>query len=149
MQYIYVENNQIAGNPQELPKNWKNISNFYVLNDDQLKSYGWYRFRFVEAEISDNQFYDGSNFVIEENEVVEYQKVRNKTQQEIENEIEEVWRSIRYRRNQLLLECDWTQLPDNALPSTKKEEWTSYRQMLRDITTQSDPFNIVWPTIPV
>lgn len=149
MKYIYVENNQIAGNPQELPKNWKNISNFHLLDDVQLKSYGWYPFRFVEADINSNQFYDGSDFVIEENEVVEYQKVRNKTPQEIENEINGQWIFIRYQRNELLTQCDWTQLHDSPLSEQKQGEWQTYRQSLRDITLQSDPFNIIWPTIPL
>jgi hypothetical protein len=89
MKYILVENGNIVGNPMELPRNWANISNFYLFDNETLKQYGWYPFRFVEAEINSNQFYDGSDFVIEENEVVEYQKVRNKTPQEIEAIISE------------------------------------------------------------
>lgn len=148
MKYIYVEDNKIAGNPEELPKNWKNVSNFYLLDDEQLKNYGWFPFRFVEAEILPNQFYDGSDFVVEENEVVEYQKVRNKTPQEIEQENEDTWTSIRYSRNELLTECDWTQLSDSPLTNQKKQEWIVYRQALRDITFQVNPFNVIWPTKP-
>jgi hypothetical protein len=29
-----------------------------------------------------------------------------------------------------------------------KEVWAAYRQALRDVTLQPDPFNIVWPTPP-
>jgi hypothetical protein len=43
----------------------------------------------------------------------------------------------------------WTQLPDAALTNTETANWASYRQALRNITTQSDPFNIIWPTAPV
>ena len=32
--------------------------------------------------------------------------------------------------------------------SGKRGEWETYRQELRDITTQPDPFNITWPSIP-
>ena len=46
----------------------------------------------------------------------------------------------------MLQECDWTQLSD--IPTATKELWQSYRQSLRDITTQSNPFNIVWPDKP-
>jgi hypothetical protein len=28
------------------------------------------------------------------------------------------------------------------------EEWRTYRQALRDITNQSSPFTITWPTKP-
>jgi hypothetical protein len=148
MKYILVENGKIVGNPMELPRNWANISNFYLFDNETLKQYGWYPFRFVESEINSNQFYDGSDFVIEEDEVVEYQKVRNKTPEEIEEELNGQWTAIRYRRNEFLTECDWTQLQDSPLSEQKQQEWQTYRQSLRDITEQSDPFNIVWPTKP-
>ncbi len=148
MKYILVKDGKISGNPTDLPKSWENISNFHVFDNETLKQYGWYPYRFVEANINSNQFYDGSDFVIEENEVVEYQKVRNKTQQEIEDETEGRWRAIRYQRNTLLLECDWTQLADSPLTNQKQTEWQIYRQSLRDITTQSNPFSINWPTPP-
>lgn len=39
---------------------------------------------------------------------------------------------IRNHRNKLLQECDWTQTPDNPLPSEQKASWAAYRQELRD-----------------
>ena len=56
------------------------------------------------------------------------------------------WPIVRTERNQLLQASDWTQLPD--VPLTTKEAWAAYRQALRDVTLQPDPFNIVWPTPP-
>lgn len=56
------------------------------------------------------------------------------------------WESIRHQRNLKLTACDWTQLPDVPIPT--KEAWAAYRQALRDITKQPDPFNIVWPAEP-
>ena len=58
------------------------------------------------------------------------------------------WEAIRADRNYRLALCDWTQLPDAPLTNIETQEWASYRQALRDITTQSDPFNIQWPTPP-
>lgn len=55
------------------------------------------------------------------------------------------WKSVRAERNQRLADCDWTQLPDAPVDA---EAWATYRQDLRDITTQPDPFNIVWPETP-
>lgn len=55
------------------------------------------------------------------------------------------WASVRDERNRLLAECDWTQVPDATVD---KQAWLDYRQALRDITTQTDPINIVWPTPP-
>ena len=54
-----------------------------------------------------------------------------------------------YKRNNLLIESDWTQLPNNPLTVEKQQLWAIYRQALRDITTQSGyPRNIVWPIKP-
>lgn len=53
----------------------------------------------------------------------------------------------RYKRNTLLTECDWTQLPD--VPIATKEAWAVYRQALRDITDQPDQRNVTWPVAPV
>lgn len=58
---------------------------------------------------------------------------------------EQQWQSIRTERNRKLYDCDWTQLPDAPVDSAA---WAVYRQELRDVTNQSDPFEIVWPTPP-
>jgi hypothetical protein len=55
------------------------------------------------------------------------------------------WTVIRAERNKLLSDCDWTQLPDAPADAAA---WTTYRQALRDITTQANPFAIVWPESP-
>lgn len=148
MKYILVENNQIKSYPRELPISWNNISNFNVLDDATLKTFGWYPYRFVAVDLFDNMIVDGSNMVVEENEVVEYQIARPKRQDEIDSEIEALWGNIRNRRNMLLNECDWTQLSDSPLTEEKKLEWRVYRQDLRDITNQEDPHNIIWPIKP-
>lgn len=56
------------------------------------------------------------------------------------------WPIVRQERDQLLQASDYTQLPD--VPLTDKAAWATYRQALRDVTTQTDPFNIVWPVAP-
>jgi hypothetical protein len=55
------------------------------------------------------------------------------------------WTVIRAERNKLLAASDWTQLPD---ASADTAAWATYRQALRDITTQANPFAIVWPESP-
>ena len=55
------------------------------------------------------------------------------------------------KRNQLLAESDWTQLPDAraAMGAEKAAEWDAYRQALRDITDQPGyPAEINWPVKP-
>lgn len=54
--------------------------------------------------------------------------------------------AVRADRNRRLTECDWTQLADSPVD---KAVWATYRQSLRDITTQEGfPWTIQWPTQP-
>lgn len=76
-------------------------------------------------------------------------EVRDATEQEIEERLSLRWDEVRVTRNRLLTESDWTQLDDAPFDSTKKSLWKKYRQDLRDITKQSDPFNITWPVKPI
>jgi hypothetical protein len=147
--YIQVENSEVKGYPRPIPQNWADVSNFYLLDDEKLRSYGWFPVRFVpNPNKTENSVVTGQTFVIEGTEVVQYEQVREKTQQEIDQETTTMWQNIRSKRNTLLLGSDWTQLVDCPLTEEKKTEWQMYRQQLRDITNQEDPYNISWPTEP-
>ena len=64
-------------------------------------------------------------------------------------ELEEQWNIIRTQRNQLLKDCDWTQISDYNLELENKKDWVIYRQELRDLPeVQLNPFDILWPTRP-
>lgn len=61
----------------------------------------------------------------------------------------EKWVAVRAERNARINAADWTQLEDAPFDASKKHDWKKYRQALRDLPqTQTDPFNIVWPTPP-
>jgi hypothetical protein len=70
----------------------------------------------------------------------------NASQSEIDYRLENQWFIIRQTRNELLAECDWTQLAD--VSAETKLIWSEYRQSLRDITSQTNPFSITWPVKP-
>ena len=62
-------------------------------------------------------------------------------------------RLLREQRNQLLQQSDWRMVAD--YPGTNQTEWQTYRQALRDITTQTPSLDvdgnltgITWPTPP-
>lgn len=56
------------------------------------------------------------------------------------------WEEVRARRNKLLDQCDYTQMPDYP---GDKTAWAAYRQALRDIpTTFTDPASVTWPSRP-
>lgn len=55
------------------------------------------------------------------------------------------WDVIRAERNRLLVVSDWTQLPDAPVDAAA---WATYRQALRDVTDQANPFAVIWPQGP-
>ena len=78
------------------------------------------------------------------------QTIRPYTPEEIEaakNAAEEAAaNAARVKRNALLIESDWTQLPDAPVDAVA---WATYRQDLRDISDQSGfPADVVWPVPP-
>jgi hypothetical protein len=55
-------------------------------------------------------------------------------------------KSVREQRSTKLADCDWTQVADSPVDKTA---WATYRQALRDITTQSGfPWTVTWPDAP-
>jgi hypothetical protein len=62
---------------------------------------------------------------------------------------ESVASKARLRRSHLLVQSDWTQLPNSPLTPEAQQSWATYRQALRDITSQAGfPLDIEWPTFP-
>ena len=54
--------------------------------------------------------------------------------------------AMRRQRTEKLKDSDWTQIADSTADKTA---WATYRQALRDITTQSGfPWDITWPDAP-
>lgn len=57
--------------------------------------------------------------------------------------------NMRAQRNLMIARTDWTQLPDAPLSAESKTAWATYRQALRDITSQAGfPWTVNWPTQP-
>jgi hypothetical protein len=60
--------------------------------------------------------------------------------------VEKLASEARVKRNELLAASDWTQVIDAPVDQAV---WATYRQELRDITTQPGfPENIIWPMQP-
>ena len=54
--------------------------------------------------------------------------------------------AVRKTRGDKLAQSDWTQVADAPVD---KEAWATYRQALRDITTQTGfPWEVTWPDAP-
>ena len=67
----------------------------------------------------------------------------------------EYW--FRQVRNNKLFKSDWTQTIDSPLTESKKTEWATYRQALRDLPSTTKPSldengqltNVDWPDEPI
>ena len=72
--------------------------------------------------------------------------VHDYTAEEIIDREQQEATEVRAKRNQLLKDSDWTQIPDCTVDKTV---WATYRQELRDITIQEGfPFNVTFPAMP-
>ena len=72
-------------------------------------------------------------------------KVESTTADEQTELINQKWNEIRNTRNILLQDTDWRASSDLTL----SDAWKTYRNELRQIPqTQTDPYNITWPTEP-
>ena len=102
---------------------------------------------------------DATNLVLPENFSSEYYRyIFDNGSLRLENDAEiaerdfpdeDYWNKLRRDRDQLLLESDWTQALDSPLSDSKKTEWATYRQNLRDLPgTVSDPSNVSFPAKP-
>jgi hypothetical protein len=58
------------------------------------------------------------------------------------------WDIVRAERDLLLDKCDWWVTKAIEKNATISAEQQAYRDALRDITEQSNPFEVVWPTAP-
>ena len=75
-----------------------------------------------------------------------------------ELETAEPFRLLREERNLRLTQTDWTGMDDNGLSTSKKTEWKTYRQSLRDLPSSTTPkldsfgdldlTSVTWPTKP-
>lgn len=100
---------------------------------------------------------DSKNYVVDGQAVAipekpsEFHKFNWDTKQWVDPRTPETeWVAVRTKRDALLQTSDWTDTGSAParLGATLYQLWQNYRQALRDITTQTDPFNIVWPTPP-
>lgn len=79
---------------------------------------------------------------------VQTYSIQDLSQEEIQEVDNDRWNIVRKKRDDLLLESDWVVLPHSPITGSNLNEWIQYRQDLRDVTNQSNPFEITWPTKP-
>jgi len=149
--YVKTINNTVDEFPysiKKLRKDNSGVSFPLEINEETLISFGV--FSIVRGEFPENISHTetavhASAPVLVEGVWTLPWVVRDKTADEIASEAS----SVRYERDELLTQCDWTQMPDSPLDDNTKASWATYRTELRDISEQAGfPTNITWPTAP-
>jgi len=122
---------------------------FADITDDELLSSSIYPFVQVDTPevnysqsltettpiFSESKYYQQWDIGLLDPTVVEYDKSLE-------------WRTVRRKRTELLQDSDWVLLPHSPITGSKLDEWIQYRQDLRNITNNDNPFEIEWPTKP-
>jgi hypothetical protein len=124
----------------------------YCTDDHILLNYDSLTEDYIEGE------HDGTKYYIDNREPFlipdapnDYSKFDHDTKQWVKRQTDEQrWDMVRFVRYKKLESSDWTDTlsAKSRLGDSLYEQWQTYRQALRDITTQADPFNITWPTPP-
>lgn len=146
MLYIKIDADNNPVNHPVSGDNLKEVLEVAYIDNAVLKKHGYARFEFTElpetgAATRTTDYYMDADGVFHDR-----LDVREFTQEELLD------RYIRARRSHLLAACDWTQSVDSPLSDAKKAEWATYRQALRDLTSEfpevQSAADVVWPTEP-
>lgn len=123
---------------KDLPNNTDNI--FYLSLDNIAFDLASFRVNPATKELIELPYFDKE---------YQYYDYETDTVKIDSNKLDLIFRN---KREVALLNSDWTELPSalTRLGETKVTEWQIYRQVLRDITTQSGyPETIIWPEQPI
>jgi hypothetical protein len=121
------------------------------LNAQDLIAYDAVGYLISESEINTSLYYVANNqLVLKPIKPQSYYQFNYQTKTWYDPRSYEVkCELVKVKRNQLLTDSDWTQIPNNPLTLELQQEWATYRQELRDVTQQSGyPDNVIWPTPP-
>lgn len=117
------------------------------LSDEQRAEFGV--FEIVEMprpSLTPSQKFGDPSYAINGVTVQRTYPAVDKTPEEIAASQAQQEQSVRTMRQTKLEESDWTQLPDTP---ADKALWATYRQELRDVTSQAGfPWDVQWPVAP-
>ena len=100
------------------------------------------------AEINEVGLSEGQGIIEGDYQPNDYKVVNGEAIQRTDNVLE----ILRNKRNELLKESDWTQVNDCPLSYSKKQEWATYRQSLRDLPSNNSSAtsidDVTFPSVP-
>ncbi len=149
--YVKIENGNIVKYPYsiiELKADNKNVSFPTSITNDVLEEYGVFYVQSTEYTDDYTKTYTEGTPELSGSVYVQTWNITDTSEEEITTRTDEKWGEVRETRNLLLQQSDWTQFQDSPITGSKLTEWQTYRQQLREITSQSNPFNLSWPVRP-
>jgi hypothetical protein len=155
MRYGHVTNDVIDAGPRSLPSSWENISGLNNMTNEDLLPLGWLPWIFTTVPVEQNQVLDGSTIVINSDEIVETQLVRDLTPDEIQGRDQQEMDTNKRQAEARLYETDWATIPDVSDPELSDPylanvaEFTAYRSQLRKIAVNPPVVVSEWPLVPL
>jgi|APGre2960657404_1045060.scaffolds.fasta_scaffold224802_1 hypothetical protein len=162
--YAHVVDGNIEGVYDLIPNNWKNISNFHVFTEEERLSVGWYtlvkaypEYNPETQKIDNPRQYFSDGVAYETMDIIElprfavYEPTPEDIQLQQEFSTNAQWNLIRGERDTRMSSFEWRytrydrQVRLGETPVDNLTLMDAYMQALADITTQTDPFNIIWP----
>jgi hypothetical protein len=116
-------------------------------NDEMLASYNVQRvFNATTPQLTNTQVLEEGTPVFADDRWNQVWVVRDMTAEEVASRNDAQAASVRAERNDKLSASDWTQVADAPVD---KAAWATYRQALRDVTSQAEfPWSVQWPEMP-
>lgn len=149
--YVKIENGTIKKYPytiNELKLDYSNVSFPTTLTNALLESFEVYSVQETTYDFDYTKNYQELDPYLSGSTYIQVWNITDASEEEINTRIDEKWGEVRETRNLLLYQSDWTQFQDSPIIDSKLIEWQTYRQQLREISLQLNPFNLVWPSRP-
>ena len=130
----------------QLRKENPNVSFPKVIEDTDLEAFSCFKVEKREKPEIDYTQNLECKVIKQSGKWVESWKIVNASTDEVFERTSQKAEQVRAERNDFLSESDWTQVADAPVD---KNAWGTYRQALRDITSQTGfPWSVVWPIKP-
>jgi hypothetical protein len=152
MIYLKINTDQTIKYPysiQELKLENPNTSFPETINNDIILEYNIHQVINVNKGSDHTKNYTEGEPILVNGLYFQNWIITDATQEEIDQHISRKWSEVRSVRDLELKTTDFTMLEDFPQRGTKLIAWKNYRQALRDITLQTDPFNITFPSKPI
>lgn len=143
--YYSLDNYRAENRNKSLPKF---ISTEYLATEHVFPVYSTEKPDYSEA--TQSAIADSNNPYLDEDGFWKYGwTIIDKTEDAIEHDTMLKAMQVRRQRDEFLAACDWVTLKAIDTNTSIDPDWVTYRQALRDITTQDGfPYSVAWPTKP-